>query len=153
MIIEKLNDVSAKIFSQECPFNHVLAQTYHNVKDNLIPHKERKAKIAQHSDKTKDMPENAVMAFCSFYAQGDLKLHPNELDSFDLENGKTSVLTKLRFKLKKNIPNYSKEFDVTLYPNSVFIIPLSTNRLYTHEIVPSTLPINKIPTIYGTIFT
>lgn len=38
---------------------------------------------------------------------------------------------------------------MTLYPNSVFIIPLSTNRLYTHEIVPSVLPVDMIPTRLG----
>lgn len=46
-------------------------------------------------------------------------------------------------------PTLVKEFSVTLYPNSVFFIPLSTNRLYTHEIKPSVLPIDKIPVRMG----
>ena len=31
----------------------------------------------------------------------------------------------------------------------MFVIPLSTNRLYTHEIKPSILPFDKIPTRMG----
>jgi hypothetical protein len=66
------------------------------------------------------------------------------------------VLTKLRFRLKEEPSAPSspdaglvQQFDVLLYPNSVFIIPLETNRLYTHEIVPSALPIQKLPTRMG----
>ena len=40
-------------------------------------------------------------------------------------------------------------FDVVLSPNSVFMMPLSTNRLYTHEIVPPVLPVDQIPTRLG----
>ena len=32
-----------------------------------------------------------------------------------------------------------ERFEVTFYPNSVFIIPLSTNQLYTHETCPAGL--------------
>ena len=42
-----------------------------------------------------------------------------------------------------------KNFDVVLYPNSVYLMSLSANRLYTHAIVPSGLPIDKIPTRMG----
>ena len=42
-----------------------------------------------------------------------------------------------------------KEFTVTCYPNSLFLVPLSTNRLYTHEVKPSALPIDKIPVRLG----
>ncbi len=31
----------------------------------------------------------------------------------------------------------------------MFLIPLSTNRYYTHEIIPPTLPVDKIPTRLG----
>lgn len=65
----------------------------------------------------------------------------------------TSVLTRLRFRLKSDVPNadnqHIPQFDITLYPNSVFIMSLMTNRIYTHEIVPSGLPIDKIPTRMG----
>ena len=44
---------------------------------------------------------------------------------------------------------YAKEFTLTLYPNSVFLIPLSTNRLYTHAIKASVLPVEHIPTRLG----
>lgn len=40
-------------------------------------------------------------------------------------------------------------FDITLYPNSVFVMSLDMNRLYTHEIIPSILPIDRIPTRMG----
>ena len=60
-------------------------------------------------------------------------------------------LTKLHFKLKSTVmnENLAKEFSVTLYPNSAFLIPLSTNRLYTHEIKPSMLNVEKIPVRMG----
>ena len=38
---------------------------------------------------------------------------------------------------------------MTLYPNSVFFMPLSTNRLYTHEIRPSQLDAARLPTRLG----
>ena len=68
---------------------------------------------------------------------------------------KGSVLTKLRFRLKNcvaengNKENLEPQFDVVLYPGSVFLIPLSTNRLYTHEIVPAGLPVERLPTRLG----
>ena len=36
-----------------------------------------------------------------------------------------------------------------LYPGSVFFMPLSTNRLYTHEIRPSALDAELLPTRLG----
>jgi hypothetical protein len=135
-IIEKLNN----LFSDDkyAKLNHVLAQVYTNIIDSN--NKEKKAKIKDHSDKTKDMLKNALMAFCTFY-----KSH----DGVDLNNPAT--LTRLRFRLKPPHEKYdlNEKFEVILHPGSVLIIPLLTNRLYTHEIVPSFLPINKIPTRLG----
>jgi len=70
---------------------------------------------------------------------------------FDYCYNSTSILTKLRFKLKSDVTdkNLKKEFDVTLYPNSVFIMSLSTNRLYTHGIKPPNLSYHLIPTRLG----
>jgi uncharacterized C2H2 Zn-finger protein len=158
-VINKVNNLCKPFFEEEVEMNHVLAQIYQNalVNGNL----ERKAKIKEHSDKTKDMPRNGLIAFCTFYKEysngkfnGDeLKLikKANADDFYDYCYNKTSVLTILRFRLKDSIknPSYTKQFDVTLYPNSVFVISLHTNRLYTHEIVPSGLPIDKIPTRLG----
>lgn len=145
--ISQVNDVCARFFEQKVELNHVLAQVYNNViiESNQSRPKERKAKIKQHSDKTKDMPRNALIAFCSFYSDAHQK------------NGYTykgiSVLTKLRFRLKPCAaaanPDLEKLFDIILYPNSLFIISLRTNRLYTHEIIPSGLPIDKLPTRMG----
>ena len=67
---------------------------------------------------------------------------------FDLCYKNTSVLTTLHFK-PKTTDGMLKTFSVTLYPNSVFMIPLSTNRLYTHEIRPSVLDGSMIPTRMG----
>ncbi|MCA9720503.1 MAG: hypothetical protein KC468_37925, partial [Myxococcales bacterium] len=44
---------------------------------------------------------------------------------------------------------WKRQFDVTLYPNSVFFMPLSTNRLYTHEIRPAGLDVERLPTRMG----
>ena len=80
------------------------------------------------------------------------KRYQSSEDRFDLcYKQKTSILTRLQFKLKypEKYPHHTPSFDVTLYPNSLFIISLETNRLYTHEIKPSCLPIEQIPTRIG----
>ncbi len=137
-VVGSVNDVAKYFFTEKVELDHVLAQIYENkTMENESHNKvEKKAKIKKHSDKTKDMPRNGLMAFCTFYKNyfGD----PN-------------TLTKLRFELKDvvNDPNLKKKFDVVLLPNSVFIMSLNMNRLYTHEIVPSTLPIAKLPIRLG----
>jgi hypothetical protein len=101
------------------------------------------------------------MGFCSFY-QGyggeefNSKYKKSSVDVFDYvlnSVSNTSVLTRLRFRLKSDVPNtdkqYTPQFDIILYPNSVFIMSLMTNRIYTHEIVPSGLNADKIPTRMG----
>lgn len=149
-IVNKVNRVSECFFQQKADLNHVLAQVYNNSK---VDGKEKKATIKTHSDKTKDMPLNGLMSFCTFYKFDenvkDVKQHQN--DRYDYYYKDISVLTKLRFRLKNSVTNANlvKNFDVILYPNSVFICPLSTNRLYTHEIVPSYLSIDKLPTRLG----
>lgn len=53
-------------------------------------------------------------------------------------------------KLKPNVQcDWKHTFDVVLYPNSMFVISLLVNRLYTHEIVPSAVPISQMPTRMG----
>lgn len=143
-IINKVNNISEYFFKEKIELNHVLAQIYTNKLENGV---EKKAKIKDHSDKTKDMPRNGLIAFCTFYDKIDSKLSQD--DPFDYRYKNASVLTKLSFRLKDKYKNYIKKFEIILYPNSVFIIPLSTNRLYTHEIIPSVLPIDKLPTRLG----
>jgi hypothetical protein len=98
------------------------------------------------------MPKNGLISFCTFYKDMHL-FDKSDTDENDFCFKQTSVLTKLRFKLKECVKDDSlvKKFDVTLYPNSLFLLPLSSNRLYTHEIIPSTLPVDKIPTRMGYI--
>lgn len=149
-IIEKTNQLVYQYFDNPAKLNHVLAQRYDNHQtDNLG---EKRAKIKKHSDKTKDMPENATIAFATFYSS-DLeylgrKSNTNELDRVYKNS---SVLTNIRFDLKKSVKNSGliPTWSLPLYPNSILIIPLSTNQLYTHQIVPPTLPVNKIPTRLG----
>ncbi len=154
-IIENLNKLHPHFFEEVTDFNHVLAQIYENKTiTNIINGKtmERKAKIKAHSDKTKDMPRNGLIAFCTFYKDCHKFKKSKSLLHDYVYNNKTSVLTRLHFKIKNETAvahGLEKEFSVTLYPNSVFIIPLSTNRLYTHEIRPSILSIDKIPTRLG----
>lgn len=159
-IVDMANNVSNAFFNGNAKLNHVLAQIYENrtLTSESNSKIEKKAKIKEHSDKTKDMPENGLIAFCTFYRgfkegfESVLKdVKTANVDQFDYHYKNCSVLTRLRFRLKKSVTDQSmqKQFDVTLYPNSLFIIPLSTNRLYTHEIVPSPLPIDKLPTRLG----
>jgi hypothetical protein len=151
-VMKTMNEVARYVFEKETNLNHVLAQIYENKKDSDADGKEKKAKIKAHSDKTKDMPPEGLIAFCTFYDKtGFQHLKPSPTDEYDWCYKGISGLTRLHFKLKPTVQNeaLAKEFSVTLYPNSVFFIPLSTNRLYTHEIKPSILPIDKIPTRMG----
>lgn len=153
-IITALNEAASYTFEKAPCLNHVLAQIYYNKKEGETPQKmkEKKAKISAHSDKTKDMLEEGLIAFCTFYDKAKFEqLQPSKKDSFDWVYKKHSGLTKLHFKLKKTVEedNLIKEFFVTLYPNSVFMIPLSTNRLYTHAISPSMLNVDRIPIRMG----
>jgi hypothetical protein len=151
-IVDALNQEAAFIFQNQAPLNHVLAQIYHNT-PAATTQKQSKAKISAHADKTKDMPANGIMAFCTFYDRLD-KLQPMTKDAFDYGYKDTSGLTKLHFRLKKSVAESSgctlpQHFTLTLYPNSVFFMPLSTNRLYTHEIRSSTLNAELLPTRLG----
>ena len=160
-IIDKVNNISKYFFEQKADLNHVLAQVYENTKyGGINQNKEVKATIKGHSDKTKDMPRNALIAFCTFYknyqcnnfsSEELTKFKKSQDDIFDYVNKSTSVLTHLRFRLKNMVKDetLTKQFDVILYPNSVFLMSLNTNRLYTHEIVPSILPVDMIPTRLG----
>lgn len=139
-ILARVTDLAQPLFQQSFTLNHVLAQIYYN--------DQGKAKIKAHSDKTKDMPLEGLIIFCTFY---DRSFPSSHTDRFDQCYRTTSVLTKLHFRRKSCITDTSlvKEFTVLLYPGSVFVIPLSTNRNYTHEIKPSVLPEDKIPTRLG----
>ncbi|WP_404957823.1 hypothetical protein [Streptomyces sp. 147326] len=151
-IVEALNREAATVFRNQAPLNHVLAQIYHNTLATA-ERKQSKAKISAHADKTKDMPVNGVMAFCTFY-DGLEKLQPLAEDAFDYGVKRASGLTTLHFRLKEPIEERDgvalpPQFALTLYPGSVFFMPLSTNRLYTHEIRPSTLGAEMLPTRLG----
>lgn len=149
-IVDALNHEATRIFTDPAPLNHVLAQVYEN-HPAFKSKKQTKAKIKAHADKTKDMPRDGIMAFCTFYD----KLHWLEpFEKFDYGQRGITGLTRLHFRLKKCVEErpgntYEREFSVTLYPNSAFFIPLSTNRLYTHEIRPSTLDAHLLPTRLG----
>ncbi|MFD4370831.1 hypothetical protein [Streptomyces sp. NPDC058486] len=147
-IVEALNREAATVFRNHAPLNHVLAQIYHNTLATP-ERKQSKARISAHADKTKDMPADGVMAFCTFYDGLD-RLEPLADDAFDHGVKGVSGLTRLHFRLKEHegaaLP---AQFTVTLHPGSVFFMPLSTNRLYTHEIRPSALDADLLPTRLG----
>lgn len=148
-IVDKVAATAADFFDGGATLNHVLAQVYENV---VVEGAEKKATIKAHSDKTKDMPRNGLMAFTTFYKfNPSVKLHNPPSDPFDLHYGGSSALTRLQFRLKSGLAEtgLAKEFSITLYPGSVFIMSLSANRFYTHEIKASCLPIDKIPTRMG----
>ncbi|MER5745768.1 hypothetical protein ABT097_21160 [Streptomyces sp. NPDC002225] len=151
-IVEALNREAATVFRGQAPLNHVLAQIYHNTPATAA-RKQSKARISAHADKTKDMPANGIMAFCTFYDRLD-GLRPLPGDPFDHGVRGTSGLTRLRFRLKDPAGQPAgaalpARFTLTLHPGSVFFMPLSTNRLYTHEIRPSGLAAELLPTRLG----
>ncbi|WP_395358321.1 hypothetical protein ACHGLA_01205 [Streptomyces sp. YH02] len=151
-IVEALNREAGVVFRNRAQLNHVLAQIYHNTLATA-ERKQSKAKISAHADKTKDMPVNGIMAFCTFYDGLD-ELQPLAEDAFDYGVKGVSGLTKLHFRLKEPTEERDggvlpQQFTVTLHPGSVFFMPLSTNRLYTHEIRPSALDAELLPTRLG----
>ncbi|MET9952267.1 hypothetical protein ABZ135_12055 [Streptomyces sp. NPDC006339] len=151
-IVEELNREAAVVFRGQAPLNHVLAQIYHNTRATP-ERRQSKARISSHADKTKDMPVNGIMAFCTFYDGLD-HLRPLAGDPFDHGVKGVSALTRLRFRLKEPATGRDgaalpPEFGLTLHPGSVFFMPLSTNRLYTHEIRPAALDAELLPTRLG----
>ena len=148
-IVDQLNEEASYVFEDYAPMNHVLAQVYHN-RPAADGKKEAKAKIKSHADKTKDMPGNGMMAFCTFYDQLG-SLEPLTKDPFDFGHKQRSALTQLHFRIKheRQDGTLPKSFSLTLYPGSVFMMPLSTNRLYTHETRPPVLNADRIPTRLG----
>ncbi|KAJ3050323.1 hypothetical protein HK097_008705 [Rhizophlyctis rosea] len=149
-IVQNANTIAQQYYPNSAPLNHVLAQVYENIPKENNAGKERKARIKSHSDKTKDMPQNGLMAFCTFYSPDIVEKAKSTGTDWTYKNA--SVLTTLRWRLKKcitNRPDLPETFDITLHPNSLFLCPLSTNRLYTHEIVPPDLSVDKLPTRLG----
>ncbi|WP_030766048.1 hypothetical protein [Streptomyces sp. NRRL F-2664] len=151
-VVEALNREAATVFRDQAPLNHVLAQVYHNTL--AAPgRRQSKARISAHADKTKDMPANGIMAFCTFYDGLD-GLEPLADDPFDRGVKGVSALTRLHFRLKDPAARpdgaaLPAQFTLTLHPGSVFLMPLSTNRLYTHEVRPSSLDAGLLPTRLG----
>lgn len=153
-IVGALNREAPFVLSGVATLNHVLAQIYTNTPASGPGQKQTKAKIKAHSDKTKDMPPNGLLAFCTFY--DDVRhLSPMGHDPFDRGHKGVSGLTSLVFHLKAcaaerpDCRTLPRRFKVPLHPDSVFMVPLSTNRLYTHEIRPSTLGAALLPTRLG----
>jgi len=148
-ILEALNEVARSLFDREVSLNHVLAQIY---RTRRTGEKTKKARIGAHSDKTKDMHADGVMAFCSFYDEAALaRLERSRADPCDRVYRKQSALMRLYFRRKRTVddPSLAESFSVTLYPDSVFFMPLSTNRLYTHAIRPSSVDADRAPTRMG----
>jgi hypothetical protein len=146
-ILEYINEHLSDYFDNFAPVNHVLAQIYYNASDSG---KQKKGKISEHSDKTKDMPSEGVIAFATFYKGLDDVKKQNKIVSEDIcdwaNKRGVSVFTQMAF---RNKTDETKNFSIKLYPNSLFVIPLSLNREFTHRIVPSPLDISDIPTRMG----
>lgn len=141
-IVSMANAAAKEYFDNPAPLNHVLAQVYYNY---TVNDRTRRAKIPAHSDKTEDMPENGIMAFCTFYDPIALSNKKYHMLDGNLMYKNALALTILRFVHKS-----TKEVtDFILHPNSILFIDLNVNRDYTHEIVPPTLDPVDIPTRLG----
>jgi hypothetical protein len=165
LVFEVVQEYAQDFFKYPCNLNHALAQIYNNQKEvvnGVVKH--RKATISAHSDKTKDMESNGVMAFVTFYKEySNAKegsfvnlngVRRSKIDPFDHVRKETSVLTVLRFRRKHGVvPTDTmpmpEMFDVVMYPNSIFLMSLQTNRLYTHEIMPAQGEVDQLPTRMG----
>jgi hypothetical protein len=160
VILRDVNAVLPHLFEQSVAVNHVLAQIYYNGGSGLPSPAstneeltQKKATIKRHSDKTKDMPANGVIAFGTFYdfSKCNVSKCSVESDGDIVYRGKHSLLTEIEFVLKRpsEHPHLARDFRVTMLPNSLLVISLDTNRLFTHEIKPSLLPVERIPTRLG----
>jgi hypothetical protein len=72
-IIDTLNDAVKYVFEYKTELNHVLAQIYENRARTEDNDKEVKSRIKAHCDKTKDMPKEGLIVFCTFYDNADLE--------------------------------------------------------------------------------
>lgn len=153
-ILVRTNDISSQFFGDCAKLNHISVHIENNCANRV-----NATGISRHSDKTMDMPRNGLIAFCSFYKNYDpidgfigRQYIRSTTDMFDHLYKGSTVLSILRFRLKASVVDpylastLTKQFDVTLYPNSLFIMSLTTNRLYTHEIISPSLPIDILPT-------
>jgi hypothetical protein len=100
------------------------------------------------------MPANGVIAFGTFYDFSKCDMLANaawRANGDIVYRGKHSLLTEIEFVLKRpsEHPHLARDFRVTMLPNSLLVISLDTNRLFTHEIKPSLLPVERIPTHLG----
>jgi hypothetical protein len=148
-IVVQVNGLMNDYFTGAELMNHVLMQLYNNT---VVDGKQVKARISSHADKTKDMPEGGVMAFVTLYDLDELaKLGslPGMVTSrFDMKMNGKSIFPTLLFKPKADIPHL-KEQSIPLYPGSVFIMSLSSNRIYTHAVVPAVGEVAHLPTRLG----
>lgn len=150
-ILARTNAAVRRHFPGAAPVNHVLAQVYHNRRAGRGV-REAKAVIKRHADKTKDMPRNGVLAFATFYNFDGCAAGPCPLDPLDVAyKRKSSMLTDMLFVLKQpeHHPDLPARVRIKLYPNSLLVVPLETNRIYTHEIKAPVLPAHVLPTRLG----
>ena len=141
-IMRTVNELARSNYENAAQLDHALAQVYYN---SIVEGKEKKARISSHSDKTKDMPRNALMAFVTLYDIDEASKATLDCRGFDVLYRGRSALTQLVWREKEG----SRVIRVTLYPGSVLLVSMDTNRLYTHEIQPSILPVTKIPVRLG----
>jgi len=110
--------------------------------------------------------ESAARPLPALYEKEEKK-NKKEEKKLETKKTKTSVFTKLRFRVKKVVPmtwrewvehlfvpieqapSHLESFDVTLTPHSLLMINQATNRFFTHEIMPSPLEIQHLPTRLG----
>ena len=142
-IIGAVNSLARANYDGAAEMNHVLAQLYTNT---TVEGKDKKARIPDHSDKTKDFSVGAIMAFVTFYVFDPAVKVRTDGDGHDVLYHDTSVLTSLVWKEKGE---ERRRVSVTLHPGSVLLINADTNRRWTHEIRPSGLPVGLIPTRLG----
>ena len=131
-LMSMVNKIREEYYPGTAELNHGLVQKYVNKQGET---KVNKAVISRHSDKTKDMPENFVIAFLSFYESNNNNNNNNYIDD--------NLLSRLRFRSKTDRSKYE---DMIFYPGSLLIIPASTNDKYTHEIKASKALIDDLPT-------
>lgn len=140
-LLEFMNLIASHHYELPVDFNNILTNIYQN-------------QCIIDSDKTKNMSDNGIIAFCTFYENFIDREFPylksegirrNNKDHFDFQYNNESILTRLRFRLINHTLDLVKQFDLVLYPNSVFMMSSDMNRLYTHEIIPSSLSVEKLP--------
>lgn len=123
VIITKVNNMAKEMFLHSTKVTHVSATVYRG-ESSLFFNIPKQTKI---------------VVFCTFYNKcKSSEIKQSDLDIYDHRyKKKISVLSVLRFTIKKPNVHMKKTFDLLLYPGSMFAFSRSIYDLYSYDMIPA----------------